>query len=118
MRENGGEQGAPLRLVVVTPQGIAAQAACDSVVLPVAEAADGTPGGTVGVRRGHVPALLAHSAGTVPSQCAMLCCARNLGPPPLSAIGFCPPLHPNAPRQCRPALRMSLPIIEKERFLI
>ena len=27
MRENGGEQGAPLRLVVVTPQGIAAQAA-------------------------------------------------------------------------------------------
>ena len=73
MRENGGEQGAPLRLVVVTPQGIAAQAACDSVVLPVAEAADGTPGGTVGVRRGHVPALL--------------CCARNLGPPPLSVIG-------------------------------
>ena len=65
MRENGGEQGAPLRLVVVTPQGIAAQAACDSVVLPVAEAADGTPGGTVGVRRGHVPALLALSAGTV-----------------------------------------------------
>lgn len=65
MRENGGEQGAPLRLVVVTPQGIAAQAACDSVVLPVAEAADGTPSGTVGVRRGHVPALLALSAGTV-----------------------------------------------------
>lgn len=31
----------------------------------VAEAADGTPGGTVGVRRGHVPALLALSAGTV-----------------------------------------------------
>ena len=40
MRENGGEQGAPLRLVVVTPQGIAAQAACDSVAAGLAAVRD------------------------------------------------------------------------------
>ena len=72
MRENGGGQGAPLRLVVVTPQGIAAQAACDSVVLPVAEAADGTPGGTVGVRRGGVAPAAATARRSVSMRLAVL----------------------------------------------
>lgn len=65
MERSGEGRTAPLNLSIVTPSGILADMPCDSVVLPVADGPDGSPGGTVGVRHGHMPALFMLSAGTV-----------------------------------------------------
>lgn len=63
--------GAPLSLRIVTPGGVAAQVACDSVTLPAADGKDGRGGGSIGIRRGHVRAMIALAHGTV--------CARLAG---------------------------------------
>lgn len=65
MEQIGEGRASPLRLSIVTPSGIPADISCDSVVLPVADDPDGTPGGTVGIRHGHMPALFVLSSGTV-----------------------------------------------------
>ena len=54
-----------LTLRVVTPQGVALETGCDSVTLPLADDASGQGGGSIGIRYGHLPALLSLGAGTV-----------------------------------------------------
>lgn len=48
-----------LTLVIVTPEGEAARAECSHVTVYAADGADGLNGGSVGIRRGHAPALIA-----------------------------------------------------------
>ena len=56
---------APLSLRVITPNGIAVEAACDAVTLPVADGVSGEGGGSMGIRRGHARAMVALAAGVV-----------------------------------------------------
>ena len=52
-------------LKVVTPKGEAASVPCDSVQLNVPDDGEGKNGGWVGIRHGHVDALLAITEGPV-----------------------------------------------------
>ena len=54
-----------LTLRIVTPQGIFASAECDSVRLNAADAENEKGGGSIGIRPGHIPALIALSPCTV-----------------------------------------------------
>ena len=54
-----------LDLSVVTPSGSAAQVRCDSVTLPAADGKDGKGGGSLGIRPGHIQALIALAPGRV-----------------------------------------------------
>ena len=49
----------PLEFVLVTPEGEAARLLCDSVTVFAADDANGENGGSVGIRRGHLPAVIA-----------------------------------------------------------
>ncbi len=57
------ETGIALR--IITPAGVAYAARCDSVTLPLADDRDGAGGGSIGIRRGHIRAEMALSAGDV-----------------------------------------------------
>lgn len=54
MAERMTDLKAPLSLRIITPNGVAAEAACDAVTLPVADGISGEGGGSMGIRRGHV----------------------------------------------------------------
>lgn len=54
-----------LTLIIVTPQGEQAHLNCDSVRLLVQNGSDESSGGWVGVRKGHVDALMAVEKGPV-----------------------------------------------------
>ena len=53
-----------LTLRIVTPSGVAASVDCDSVTLIARDDADGNGGGSVGIRRGHIPAVIALENGS------------------------------------------------------
>ena len=55
----------PMTLRVLTPNGAAAETACDSVVLLLRDGADGRGGDYVGIQRDHAPAALALADGPV-----------------------------------------------------
>ena len=61
---------APMILRLLTPGGVAAEVACDSVQLPLREGADGRGGGLVGILRGHAPAVMALTAGEIHASLA------------------------------------------------
>ena len=48
-----------LRLVILTPKGAFDPIVCDDVCLVAADDAEGLGGGSVGIRFGHIPALIA-----------------------------------------------------------
>lgn len=48
-----------MKLIVVSPAGLLAEAECDTVRLPVSD------GGSCGIRPGHAPELIALGAGRV-----------------------------------------------------
>ena len=48
-----------LTLRIVTPEGEKASVPCDSVTLFARDGAGGEGGGSVGIRRGHLPAVIA-----------------------------------------------------------
>lgn len=54
-----------LTVRIVTPLGEAASFECDSVTLFAADAQNGEGGGSVGIRRGHIPAVIALADGSV-----------------------------------------------------
>ena len=70
MAEQMTNSDAPLTVRIVTPNGVAAEAACDSVILPVADGKSGTGGGSMGIRRGHAQAMIALAEGTVRARLA------------------------------------------------
>ena len=53
------EGKAQLRLRILTPKGSVGGAYCDSVHLSVPDDENGAGGGSMGVRRGHMPAFVA-----------------------------------------------------------
>ena len=53
----------PLALTVITPDAVPVTAECDSVHLTAADGIKGEPGGLYGIRRGHLPAVMALSDG-------------------------------------------------------
>ena len=56
----------PVTLTVAAPDREPVTVRCDSVRLIVSDSLDGKrPGGSVGIRRGHIPALLAVAPGAV-----------------------------------------------------
>ncbi|MCR5681770.1 MAG: hypothetical protein K6G29_04890 [Clostridiales bacterium] len=56
----------PITLTVTSPDREAVSVRCDSVRLTVPDSRDGKiPGGSVGIRRGHMPALIAVAPGIV-----------------------------------------------------
>ena len=69
MAEQMTNSDAPLTVRIVTPNGVAAEAACDSVILPVADGKSGA-GGSMGIRRGHARAMIALAEGTVRARLA------------------------------------------------
>lgn len=54
-----------LLLRIITPAGIALETACSSVLMPLADDKNGKGGGSIGVRHGHIDAVMALSEGTV-----------------------------------------------------
>ncbi len=54
-----------LSMRVVTPNGVFCETSCDSVVLQCSPDADGTPNGSIGIRKGHTDAVIALGAGEV-----------------------------------------------------
>ena len=57
------ESSAPLELIVLTPHGRAADIRCDSVRLTLCDDENGRGGGSIGIHRGHLPAVLALGDG-------------------------------------------------------
>ncbi len=56
----------PILLTVLTPDGVQDTVRCDSVRLTVPDSRSGRiPGGSVGIRRGHAPALMTLAPGKV-----------------------------------------------------
>ncbi len=56
----------PILLTVLTPDGVQDSVRCDSVRLTVPDSRNGrVPGGSVGIRRGHAPALMTLAPGKV-----------------------------------------------------
>lgn len=54
-----------LTLRIISPEGIIAEASCDSIILPVRDNKAGKGGGQYGIRKGHTDALFATEAGVV-----------------------------------------------------
>lgn len=54
-----------IELTIVTPTGKAASALCDSVHLTAQDDQTSRNGGGVGIRKGHVPAMIALKSGEV-----------------------------------------------------
>ena len=59
------KRSAPLTLRVLTPAGSMAEESCDGVQLILRDGADGRGGGSMGILRGHAPAVMALGEGTV-----------------------------------------------------
>ena len=55
----------PLTLSIVTLTGTSDPISCESIRLTVCDNANGKDGGSYGIRKGHVKALLALEAGTI-----------------------------------------------------
>ena len=53
-----------LTLKILTPQGERSSVACDSVTLFARDGESGEGGGSVGIRRGHLPAVIAIEDGS------------------------------------------------------
>ena len=53
-----------LTLRILTPEGERPSAACDSVTVVARDGADGEGGGSVGIRKGHLPAVIALEDGS------------------------------------------------------
>lgn len=49
----------PIVLRIVTPEGTRGEYECDDVILYACDNADGEGGGSLGVHRGHAPAVIA-----------------------------------------------------------
>lgn len=58
----------PLTLVILCPGGKAGETHCDSVDLFAADNAQGQGGGSIGIRKGHMPAVIALAAGKVTAR--------------------------------------------------
>ena len=56
---------AALLLKIITPEGEAARAECDSVGLVSRDDPSGSGGGGIGIRRGHIPAVIALRPGSL-----------------------------------------------------
>lgn len=54
-----------MTLRLLTPAGVSAAVACDSVQLTLRDGADGRGGGRMGIQRDHAPAVLALGPGLV-----------------------------------------------------
>ena len=59
------EAAAPMTLKILTPDGIFAQAGCDSAILTMRDGVEGKGGGLIGVQKDHTPAVLALGEGIV-----------------------------------------------------
>ena len=57
------ENDALLKIRIVTPNGEAASASCDSIRLNMADDASGRSGGSVGIRKGHENAVISLAPG-------------------------------------------------------
>ena len=53
-----------LTLIILTPQGEKGRSACDSVTLIARDGENGDGGGSVGIRRGHLPAVISLEDGS------------------------------------------------------
>lgn len=54
----------PITLIIVAPEGEKARLACASVTLFAMDNAAGENGGSMGIRRGHMPAVIALERGS------------------------------------------------------
>lgn len=54
-----------LTLVILTPEGEACRLPCEAVTLFARDNEAGEGGGSVGIRRGHIPALIALEPGSI-----------------------------------------------------
>lgn len=52
-----------IKLSIVTPKGVAFSVTCDSVRLNTPDDRNGHNGGSIGIRRGHIPAVIAIAEG-------------------------------------------------------
>ena len=59
------QQTLPLTLLIITPKGKQPPLFCDSVQLTVSDNTDGKNGGSYGIRKGHIKALLSLDTGTI-----------------------------------------------------
>ncbi len=58
-------QSAPMKLRLLSPTGVAAEVPCDSAQLFLRDNAQGRGGGMMGIKRGHIPAVMALGQGPV-----------------------------------------------------
>ena len=63
MTDKSNDFAAPIEFIVLTPHGKAVDIRCDSVHLVLCDDETGHGGGQVGLRRGHLPAVLALGDG-------------------------------------------------------
>ena len=63
MTDKSNDSAAPIEFIVLTPHGKAVDIRCDSVHLVLCDDETGHGGGQVGLRRGHLPAVLALGDG-------------------------------------------------------
>ena len=59
------EKNGMIKLRVVTPSGIAAEAECRSVRFNAKDGENGKGGGGIGIRKGHMKSLIAVEAGEI-----------------------------------------------------
>lgn len=55
----------PILLRVLTPAGVRSEVGCDDAVFIAADDPSGHGGGSVGIRRGHMPAVIALAENSV-----------------------------------------------------
>ncbi len=63
------ENSLPLTLKIMSPSFSHPDILCDSIRLTVADNENGRGGGSCGIKKGHAPALMALSAGSVKAYC-------------------------------------------------
>ncbi len=56
---------APMTLRLLTPGGVLGEAGCDSVRLILRDGVGGTCGGSVGIQRDHIPAVMVLGRGAI-----------------------------------------------------
>lgn len=54
----------PITLRILSPAGVRAQAGCDSVTLIIKDGKDFSGGGSLGIRKGHIPMIAALEEGS------------------------------------------------------
>lgn len=64
---DGQKKQIPDRLIlhICTPNGEAASLECDSIRFSIPDGENGKGGGSIGIRPGHIPALIAMAPGTL-----------------------------------------------------